>query len=98
MEFGSQQCKAVNPECEICPLQESCVAFSAEIRYQITCETQKSKKKNLYFDYFYIENQGNTYLKKRTEKGIWQNLYDFPLSKMKKRRMKKKFSEKYINF
>ena len=79
MEFGSQQCKPVNPDCSICPLQESCVAHQEKSVSELPVKLKTTKQKKLYFDYFFIEYQGNTYLKKRSKKGIWQNLYDFPL-------------------
>ena len=98
MEFGSQQCKAVKPDCKICPLQESCVAHMQKSVIKLPVKLKTSKQKKIYFDYFYIENQGNTYLKKEVKKEFGKTYTTFLLSKMKKRRMKKKFSEKYINF
>ncbi|MBJ10625.1 MAG: A/G-specific adenine glycosylase [Flavobacteriales bacterium] len=85
MEFGSQQCKAINPDCRICPLQKSCVAFEEKSVTKLPVKLKTSNHKKLYFDYFFIEYQGNTYLKKRKKKGIWQNLYDFPLIENEKK-------------
>tara|TARA_B100000900_G_scaffold414065_1_gene439636 strand:+ start:4997 stop:6046 length:1050 start_codon:yes stop_codon:yes gene_type:complete len=89
MEFGSQQCKPINPDCNICPLQESCVAFQGESVNELPVKGKTIKKKKIYFDYFFIEYQGNTYLKKRNNKGIWHNLYDFPLIEKDKKTNKK---------
>jgi A/G-specific adenine glycosylase len=33
----------------------------------------------LYFDYFFFKTKGSTLVNKRTEKGIWMNLFEFPL-------------------
>ena len=85
MEFGSQQCKAVNPDCMICPLQESCVAHQSKSVTKLPVKLKNVKQKKLYFDYFFIDYKGNTFLKKRSRKGIWQNLYDFPLIKNEKK-------------
>ena len=85
MEFGSQQCKPVNPDCNICPLQESCVAHQEQSVTELPVKLKTIKQKKIYFDYFFIEYQGNTYLKKRSNKGIWQNLYDFPLIENEKK-------------
>ena len=85
MEFGSQQCKPVNPDCNICPLQESCVAHQEQSVTELPVKLKTIKQKKIYFDYFFIEYQGNTYLKKRSNKGIWQNLYDFPLIEKEKK-------------
>ncbi len=85
MEFGSQQCKPVNPDCNTCPLQESCVAHQEKSVIELPVKLKTIKQKKLYFDYFFIEYQGNTFLKKRSNKGIWQNLYDFPLFEKEKK-------------
>ena len=98
MEFGSQQCKAVNPDCRICPLQESCVAHMQKSVIKLPVKLKTSKQKKIYFDYFYIENQGNTYLKKRSEKGIWQNLYDFPLIENEKKTNEKEILREVHKF
>lgn len=85
MEFGSQQCKPVNPNCNDCPLQEGCVAFQKQVVQKLPVKLKNIKQKKLYFDYFFIQHQGNTYIKKRSSKGIWQNLYDFPLIENEKK-------------
>ena len=79
MEFGSQKCKPSNPECESCPLQENCVAAQQKRVHKLPVKLKKTKTKKLFFNYLYIHFEGYTFIKKRTEKGIWQNLYDFPL-------------------
>lgn len=94
MEFGSQQCKPFNPDCNTCPLQESCVAFLKKSVDVLPMKLKKNKQKKLYFDYFFIEYDGYTYLKKRRNKGIWQNLYDFPLIENEKKPNKKEIISK----
>ena len=89
MEFGSQQCKPFNPDCNTCPLHESCVAFLEKSVSVLPMKLKKIKQKKLYFDYFFIEYDGYTYVKKRRNKGIWQNLYDFPLIEKEKKSNKK---------
>ncbi len=79
MEFGSQKCKPSNPECESCPLQENCVAYQQKRVHKLPVKLKKTKTKKLFFNYLYIHFKDSTFIKKRTEKGIWQNLYDFPL-------------------
>lgn len=78
MEFGSLQCKPANPSCNACPLNESCVAFKEQTVDKLPIKEKKIKKRTRYLDYFYVLDNQNTYINKRTEKGIWQNLYDFP--------------------
>jgi A/G-specific adenine glycosylase len=41
---------------------------------------KKLKKKERWFLYFLIEtHEGQVYIRERTEKDIWKNLYEFPL-------------------
>ena len=99
MDFGSQQCKPINPNCEICPLKESCIAHNEQSVNVLPVKLKKKKQKKLYFYYFYIQYQGNTFLKKRSKKGIWQNLYDFPLIEKEKMISKKEIlyeAQKYL--
>lgn len=79
MEFGSQMCKPKNPNCENCPLQSNCVAYSESTIPLLPVKQGKVKVKTVYFDYFFFKKDTKTLISKRTSKGIWQNLYEFPL-------------------
>lgn len=78
MEFGALMCKPKDPDCNNCPLQEGCKAFQNNEIDKLPVKIKKGKQKKLYFEYLFITNKENTYIKKRVEKGIWQNLYEFP--------------------
>lgn len=80
MEFGAIQCKPVNPTCNNCPLQNSCKAFTLNKINELPVKLKKTKVDKKYFNFLvFISNNGETILEQRTEKGIWQNLYQFPL-------------------
>ncbi|HET7818266.1 MAG TPA: A/G-specific adenine glycosylase [Bacteroidia bacterium] len=79
MEFGALQCVPVNPDCTICPLKNSCVAYSNDIIHILPVKSKKVKTRIRHFNYLVFRNKGKVLLKKRTEKDIWKNLYDFPL-------------------
>tara|TARA_B100000497_G_scaffold127893_1_gene171618 strand:+ start:2302 stop:3339 length:1038 start_codon:yes stop_codon:yes gene_type:complete len=79
MEFGSQMCKPKNPNCENCPLQSKCVSYSESTIHLLPVKQGKVKVKTVYFDYFFFKKDTKTLISKRTSKGIWQNLYEFPL-------------------
>lgn len=79
MEFGAQQCKPKNPYCMLCPLQSSCVAFQKNKISELPVKLKKTKVRQRYFNYLVFIDDAYTYLEKRTAKGIWQNLYQFPL-------------------
>lgn len=80
MEFGAMQCKPKNPNCSDCPLQHICVAFEKKRVDQLPVKLRKTKVRNRYFNYIVVlSSDGKTILTQRTAKGIWQNLYEFPL-------------------
>lgn len=80
MEFGAMQCKPKNPNCEDCPLQDMCIAFEKKQIDQLPVKLKKTKVRNRYFNYLVVlSSDGKTILNQRTQKGIWQNLYEFPL-------------------
>lgn len=79
MEFGARMCKPQNPDCEICPINNSCVALSLKLIKELPIKEKKIKIKKRFFNYLVIKTDNNqTQLIKR-EKGIWMNLFEFPL-------------------
>jgi len=80
MEFGAIQCKPKNPECSACAFQNSCVAFSNNSVSDLPVKIKSAKAKKKYFNFLvFISEDGKTILERREGKGIWQNLYQFPL-------------------
>lgn len=92
MEFGALQCVPKNPKCTICPFQEVCVAFNRDSISQLPSKQRKIKVINRYFNYLVFRTpQRNTLLFQRKGKGIWQNLYEYPLFESSKSLTKKRF-------
>jgi A/G-specific adenine glycosylase len=80
MEFGALQCIPKNPNCFNCVLTSSCLALQKKKVNQLPVNLKKLKVVNRYFNYLvFSDNAKNTLIQKRTEKGIWHNLYEFPL-------------------
>jgi len=79
MEFGALQCVPVSPDCANCPLVTRCKAFELQQIGSLPVKSKKTKVINRYFNYFFIEHDGYTFLQKRVAKDVWQNLYEFPL-------------------
>lgn len=80
MDFGAIQCKPKKPLCMFCPFSDSCVALSKGAIDNLPVKEKKVKIKKRYFNYIVIKTKDNhTALEKRTGKGIWQGLYQFPL-------------------
>ena len=80
MEFGSRQCKPQSPNCDACPLISSCKAYATGSIKVLPVKLKKTKVTKKYFNFLVIDSDDQkTYLEQRKEKGIWQQLYQFPL-------------------
>jgi A/G-specific adenine glycosylase len=78
MEFGALHCTPKNPDCLHCPLQPQCLAFAHHTTTQRPLKLQKTKITTRYLNYLVIKINDSVYLHKRSDNGIWRNLYDFP--------------------
>lgn len=79
MEIGAMICKPTNPDCLFCPVCETCEGRAKGTYLDLPIKAKKTKVRNRYFHYFIYNDQGKTLIEQRTEKGIWQQLYQFPL-------------------
>jgi A/G-specific adenine glycosylase len=79
MEFGALQCIPGAPDCSVCPFQSECLAYARHsiARYPAKQNTTKTQDRYLY--YFQMGDSEYLYINKRQGKGIWQNLFEFPL-------------------
>ncbi|MGY0391493.1 A/G-specific adenine glycosylase [Bizionia sp. KMM 8389] len=80
MEFGAIQCKPSSPDCSVCPLIDSCTAYIKGEIALLPVKIKANKPKKKFFNFLvYINASGETVLEQRKGKGIWQNLFQFPL-------------------
>jgi len=79
MEFGALQCTPKNPDCLQCPLNDSCYAFSTKKIGELPVKQNKTKQRNRYFNYIVLTGQNHIWIRKRVEKDIWKNLFEFPI-------------------
>ena len=80
MEFGAIQCKPQNPYCLHCIFNDSCVALQKNSISTLPVKLKKTKVKNRYLQYLVFRSSDQkTSIERRTGKGIWQGLYQFPL-------------------
>ena len=85
MEFGALQCVPKSPNCSIFVFNESCAALQKNKVDQLPVKSKKLKVRNRYFNYVVASDENkNTIIQKRTSKGIWHNLYEFPLLETEK--------------
>lgn len=81
MDFGATICKPL-PLCEICPLKNRCTAYLAGMVLQLPVKEKRIIKKNRWLYYLVVDYKNKFYVRKRTDKDIWQSLYEFILIEM----------------
>lgn len=80
MEFGALQCVPQNPDCETCVFKNSCFAKSKNRVAGFPVKQRAKPVRKRYFNYLvFLNEKEETIFKKRTQRGIWKNLYEFPL-------------------
>mgnify|MGYP001556033081 FL=1 len=79
MDFGAMVCKPAQPLCLECALQKKCVAFLKKQVAFLPVNKKIIRQKDRFFNYLVMENEENIFIRKRTGKDIWQNLYEFVL-------------------
>ncbi len=87
IEFGALQCIPQNPACSSCPLAEICQAYNQNKVQLLPVKSAPKKKKSRYFYYLIINHtqQQHIFMNKRTQKDVWNSLYEFPLIERKKK-------------
>jgi A/G-specific adenine glycosylase len=84
MEFGALHCTPKLPKCTSCIFSDSCMALQKDEVEILPFKEKKIKITKRYFNYLVLKTSSNaTLLTKRIGRGIWQNLYEFPLVECK---------------
>lgn len=76
MDFGATQCTPQSPRCQLCPLQDGCVALREGRVGQLPVKLKTLKVKERRLTYIYIRCQGQTAIRRRPAGDIWQGLYE----------------------
>lgn len=79
MDFGAVVCKPQQPLCQTCPLARRCEAFRKGLTDLVPVKSKKLIIKKRYFHYLLLQQKGKLFIRKRTEKDIWENLHEFIL-------------------
>ena len=80
MEFGARYCIPQNPDCHNCIFRDPCVAFGKDRVKELPVKLKKTKVQDRFYNFMVVLSEDEcTLLNQRTGKGIWQNLYEFPL-------------------
>ena len=82
MDFGAVVCKPVAPACGGCPLRTDCVALREGAVELLPVKSKRTVRRPRRFVYLVAEYKGGVYVRKRTGKDIWQNLFEFILHEL----------------
>jgi A/G-specific adenine glycosylase len=78
MDFGATICKPL-PLCEVCPLKSRCVAYLHDLQLELPVKEKVIVRKTRWLYYLVVSHRNKYYIRKREEKDIWQNLFEFIL-------------------
>lgn len=84
MEFGATCCTPHSPACDDCVLRSGCKAKAGQNPEHYPVKGKIKVVRQRYFYYFVLRKAGKIAMKPRTNKDIWQGLYDFPLMETNK--------------
>ena len=79
MDFGATVCVPANPKCDQCVLNQNCYAFLKNEVGQLPVKNKKISVKNRFFNYLILKKDNKIALQQRTNKDIWQQLFELPL-------------------
>ncbi|WP_233589128.1 A/G-specific adenine glycosylase [Gynurincola endophyticus] len=79
MDFGATVCKPQLPLCNECFLRNDCQALALNVVKSLPVKEKTLLKKQRFFHYFILQYEDGVYIHKRTDKDIWENLYEFIL-------------------
>ncbi len=85
MDFGALQCKPSSPDCEACPLAETCLALKEHAVGKLPIKSKRTAVRDRYITYIYVRTEdGLTLLHRRGSGDIWQGLFEFPMIESEK--------------
>lgn len=79
MDFGAIVCKPAAPLCTDCVFNKTCHAFLQNKVNELPVREKKISIRKRWFYYIIISYKDQLIIRQRTEKDIWQQLYEFPL-------------------
>ncbi|MCK5665144.1 MAG: NUDIX domain-containing protein, partial [Thiotrichaceae bacterium] len=67
------------PDCNNCVLQAGCEANDKSLQKELPVKKRRQKSRVRYFNYFILYQDNKILMRQRTERDIWQGLYEFLL-------------------
>jgi A/G-specific adenine glycosylase len=78
MDFGATICKPDQPNCKNCVLKNKCTAVKEKIVEQLPVKKKQIKQRSRWFIFYILKHNKKYAVLQRTEKDVWQHLYQFP--------------------
>jgi len=82
MDFGAVVCKPVSPLCSSCIFRKRCTALISQSVTELPVKEKIKRTRKRWFYFILPEYKNKIAIRKRTEKDIWQDLFEFPLIEM----------------
>lgn len=79
MDFGALVCKPALPVCSECVFKKICYAFLTNSVQELPIKENSTTIRKRWFYFLVFEYKNKMAIRKRTEKDIWQDLFEFPL-------------------
>lgn len=79
MDLGAIICKPQQPLCDHCPFSSDCVAYNTNRIAELPVKSKKMLKLERFFNYLVVSDGKNIVIQQRSEKDIWQHLFQFPV-------------------
>lgn len=76
MDFGALQCTPRTPQCNTCPLLDTCLSAHEGTQELLPTKQGKIKVRHRYFIYICLTHQGKIALRRRPAGDIWQGLWE----------------------
>lgn len=82
MDFGAIQCTPTSPNCEVCPLIDTCFAANNNKVANLPVKAKKTKQRERHFSFIYIRCNSKTAIRRRAAGDIWQGLWELPTKEL----------------
>lgn len=82
MDLGSMVCLSANPDCESCPIQRECMAFSRNTQKDLPVGKARTKKPHFNVVAGIFEKNGKVLIGKRPTNGLLGGMWEFPGGKI----------------
>lgn len=79
MDFGAIICKPFLPLCTKCVFKKNCFALLNNRVNELPVKENKISIRKRWFYYLILEYKNQIAIRQRTEKDIWQDLFEYPL-------------------